>query len=114
MTPSKVAERIGASLAIPGAFGKVEAELAAALIVLTLTSLKSEWAPVRLDYVAAFIEENGRDYPILGNPFVHPDPHELVKRGFAKLTGEIPNRTIELTEDAIGRICSALGVKVDG
>lgn len=107
-SPADLDARLDGIFALPNAFGRAEAEQAAAVIILTLSSLRSEWGPVKLKDVRDFVVGTNGDgrFRAFRNPFFRPDPWELERLGFAT----VKDGEIELTEEAIRRCCHALGL----
>jgi hypothetical protein len=71
-----------------GLFEHIEAELAAAVIVRACQVLGDIWQSVELKALGEIIlrDNDARVEPIYSifrNPFCHPSPHDLVKRGYA-------------------------------
>lgn len=98
---------------LTGTMGKSEVEYAAALIVFVCTAKGDAWQPVTFaDVRAAAKEAESAAAPsarqkwllaALGNPFLHPDVHGLIARGFAeKLPG--PSVVVQLLPAAMTAI----------
>lgn len=71
-----------------GVFGKVEAEIAAAVIVRALAADGDEWKTIDLGLVSSTLKKAVKDgvepfASMSSNPFCKPDIHELVRLGFA-------------------------------
>jgi len=77
-------------------FGRVEAECAAAIIIITLAETDDTWRPMSFSETTI---EMFRKYSWAANPFVKPSIDELVSRGFATLSED--RKTAELTESAL-------------
>lgn len=94
MKPSDIF--LGTFMPLTATFGRVEAEVAAAIIIATLAATGDTWRPVGL---AETTVEILRPFDWASNPFAKPSIDELVDRGFATLSEG--NRTIELTGGAL-------------
>lgn len=83
---------------LAGAFGKVEAEAAAAVIIRACQLNGDRFQPVNQDMVQATLKHDfqNKTEPLascVSNPFWKSDPGELCERGFARWVG---NDTVEL------------------
>lgn len=96
--------------------GRSEAEFAAALVVRTLAVKGDTWRPVAWTEIQEVVKADmeGTVDPVtmkrtprhaavaslMGMPFYRPDIYEMVKRGFARWTGE-PGKTVEFTDKGV-------------
>lgn len=94
--------------------GRVEIELAAAVILFALRELGREWAaPISQKEIGTVVGkalEEGRE-PVrtwASNPFLFPDFDDLVRRGFAVRTEERGSPTLALTPEALAKIAPHL------
>lgn len=99
--------------AIPfvAAFGKSEAEHAAACLVRALQVKGDTWRPIPMAEVADVIESDVKEkkeplYSLSRNPFFNPSPAKLVGLGFAnwvKANPEAPTE-IEFTDKGLEKL----------
>lgn len=93
-----------------GTLGRVEREVAAALLV-RVCQLRGRFGPVeRADVEDLIATGDSWTKTLLGNPFQNPSFDELVERGFARVVTEEP-LTLELTETALERIGRSIWVR---
>lgn len=88
--------------------GKAEAEAAATLIVRACQVKGDRWQSLAFDEISSVVmaDVRGGVEPLASlseNPFWKPDYEEVVKRGFARLTGSDygSEAFVALTEDGI-------------
>lgn len=103
MTPGSI---VLAAFPLVDTMRKAEAEIAAAMVVRTLHRRGNVWREVMLKEVGSVIgEEIDAGLPpfaeLSRNPFVRPDFHELVDRGYAVINGEEGDATITFTDAGI-------------
>lgn len=93
-----------------GTLGRVEREVAAALLV-RVCQLRGSFGPVHLAEVEDLISTGDSwTTTLLRNPFQTPSFDELVERGFARVVTKEP-LTLELTDAALERIGRSLWVR---
>jgi hypothetical protein len=93
-----------------GTLGRVEREIAAALLV-RVCQVRGSFGPVRLAEIEDLIATGDPwTTTLLRNPFQTPNFDELVARGFARVTEPDP-LTLELTETGLDRIGRSIWVR---
>jgi hypothetical protein len=93
-----------------GTLGRVEREVAAALLV-RVCQVRGAFGPVALADVEDLIATGDHwTTTLLRNPFQSPNFDELVERGFARVVVHEP-LTLELTDVALERIGRSLWVR---
>lgn len=108
MKPSDVKLFARSWVPLTATFGRVERELAAAFIVTTCVHHGDTWKPVTWKQIAETmrplmrVDRNWKE--IAGNPFVKPDVHDLIAKGFARWIGEKDadgDQGVEFTEEGM-------------
>jgi hypothetical protein len=101
--PTTEPDRIVVHNVVPpltGTFERCEAECAAACMVIA-AQMFGDWRDVTLKDIAQALRENPPAWD--QNPFVRPDFHDLVNRGFAKFAGR-HRKKIRFTPKGLDRL----------
>lgn len=93
-------------LPLTNVFGKCEAELAAALIIMPLAAADEDWRPVTYKEMREHLRVLPEDQrpAWLSNPFVQPNFMELIKRRYAEDCEPDGREFIRFTESGLAAL----------